>query len=185
MIVVGAALAGQVHEEPVGLAEAVSPAVAAVVIQLDTPASVPVKIPVAAGCEPYAYRVWRGTVTDVVAGPVPKGAAINVFPGDTPDLVEMSRAACLDGMIKSPLFSSYPGVPPIDGARLLVVLRWVPPYGWVESVAGAWLPPSSAPEVKAKMAARSWSPEKGTEEILCVRDADCGGKRECRETRCK
>lgn len=192
---IAAAYAGVVVNEDVGLDEVVGRAQAAVVVELGKPAMSPVKIPVPGrdgkDCGTYDFGVWRVTVKDVVAAPsgldLQPGAVINVFPGNTPELIRLSTGACVDGISKSPIFASYDGARVEDGGTLLVLLRWEAPYGWVEAVSGSWLPPAKAEAVRKKRddgrPSAAWPVERADEALLCVDDADCA-KGRCRGMRC-
>lgn len=192
---IAAAYAGVVVNEDVGLDEVVGWAQAAVVVELGTPAMIPVKIPIPGSpekdCGTYDYGVWRVTVTEVVAAPsgldLQPGAVINVYPGNTPELIRLSTTACVEGISKSPIFHRFDGAKVEDGATLLVLLQWEAPYGWVEAVAGSWVPPAKADAVRKKREAglpRAVGSDEGKPEaLLCVDDADCA-KGSCREMRC-
>lgn len=118
-------------------------------VTLETPAAVRRAYPVPGGagktCEAYDFVDYRAEVVRVVrAGKglpaLATGTRIAVVPANTPDLVDLTRRACLEGVSKSPIWPRYKkGVEPADGARVLVVLTWHEGYGWIERVDGAWL----------------------------------------------
>lgn len=141
---------GQVFTEEVSFADVARQAEVAVVVELGTPAMAPVEIPVpgdeAHDCGTYAYGRWNATIREVVFAPADAGLAVGapivVYPADTPDLIALTRRACVEGGSRSPIFARYAGAEPTDGARRIVLLRPDPTYGWLEVVAGAWLPTS-------------------------------------------
>lgn len=167
LVLIAAAHAGQVFEEPVGLDEVIDRAVAVAIVQLGTPAGTPVEIPVPpAGdrdCGTYAYGLLRVDVVEVLRAPpadrkLVVGEPIAVYYANTGDLVSLTHAACVDGTSKSPIFQSFDGDPTTDGAKRIVFLAWEDPYGWREAVSGAWLDAKKERAIRKKLAERSKEP---------------------------
>lgn len=195
-LILGIATAGQVHNEDVSLGQVAGWSLAAVVVQLETPASRSVEIPVPRaglkGCGTYAYGVHRVTVVEVLQPP-PKplslvpDQAINVFLANTGSLVDLTHRACAQGGSKSPIFERFEGDPPADGERRLVLLSYEEPYGWREAVAGSWLLETRRDELtKALEGQPVRSAPAVSGDLLCVVDADCTDGRRCGDAmRCR
>lgn len=149
---------GQVMDEQVDRDSVLSRAEIAVVVQLETPAMVHVDIPVPGAfgqsCGTYAYGKWHATVTDVLRDDGSTGHAlavgdkIDVYPADTPELIRLTREACLHGIDKSPIFERFKGEPPGDGKAIVALLRYDSHYGLLEAVSGSWLPTRDAERVR-------------------------------------
>lgn len=189
-----AAVASQVFYEELPLADVVSSADAAVIVDVGADGMRSVEIPIPGSpeksCGTYTYGVWRVTVREVVTVPrfgpaLSPGQVINVFPGNTADLIDLSRMACVEGMSVSPIFFVFHGEAVDPGDRLLVLLKWSAPYGWVEATSGSWLSPDKAGKVKNDRSDGLVVEPAPPAELLCVDDADCRGKAVCRDMRCK
>lgn len=180
------AAASLVFTEEVSFEDVVRPAAAVVLVELADPAQVHVEIPIPGrpdkGCGTYQYGVWRARVVKLVDGtgdraPPAPGQRLTIFLANTADLIRISQDACLEGISESPIFADYDGEEPKAGAQLLVPLRWQPPYGWVETVAGAWLPPAAEERVRAVRKAErrpaAGDRDAALADILCVSDDDC------------
>lgn len=140
-------------------------------------------------CGTYDYGVWTGRILRVVhpptaAGrPLVEGERIVIFPANTPDLIRLTRRACLDGVRRSPIFRRFPdGAETKGGGDYVALLRWEAPYGWVEAVAGSWLPRKAEKRVARALAGqRRRLPAVPTaadgrpqlEDLLCQSAADC------------
>lgn len=160
------ALGGQVDNEDVPLTQLLGYVrdgyATLAVVTLAAPAAVKRAYPVPGGagkkCDPYDFVEYRATVVRVVrAGKdlptLEAGKGIAVVPSNTPELVDLTRRYCLEGVSKSPIWQRFKGVQPTDGARVLVVLTWAKGYGWLERVDGAWLPASDLERVERWLAA--------------------------------
>lgn len=163
------AAASQVDYDPASLAELLAPVrsghAALALVKVGTPAATPRVYPVPGDgekrCEPYAFVEYHATIERVVTparpgsgahAPPAVGDALAIVPADTPELVDLTRRACLEGVSKSPIFRRFAGETPTDGARLLVVVTWVEGYGWTELVDGAWLAAGALPAIEKALA---------------------------------
>lgn len=176
------AVGGQVMVESVTLDEVVQRTDVAVIVELGSPAMGKVSIPVSGApekrCDPYEYGTWEVTVAEVVlpprAGPsLPVGERLTIWPSNTGMLIDLTRQACLHGTRKSPIVQRFDGIPAPDGGRALVLLRWEPPWGWVEAVGGSWLAPKDAPKLARTERPPGAAAPDGAVELACRSDADC------------
>ncbi len=176
--------ASQVFHQATPLAEVLQQTEAAVLLQLAKPAMRPVAIPVPGDdkkdCGTYSYGVWRAKVTRIVhaekASGISVGQTVVVFPADTPELIGISREACLTGMTESPIFGRFEGVKPEDNQQVLALLRWLPGYGWAEAVSGSWLAPGDARKIARKLKRRELLSNPAllpAGQTLCVVNEDC------------
>jgi hypothetical protein len=170
---------GQVFNEETTLDSVVSQSDVVVTVKLDTPAMTAVKIPVPSqkkDCGTYDYGVYTGKVAKVVAGTsLRAGERVVVFLANTPELLSLTARACEDGGSKSPIFQTFKGATPKDGATLTTFLRWSPGLGWTEAVSGAWLAKPPAPKVLKGMRTPEAFDAKArtSDSALCIVDDDC------------
>ncbi len=159
--------AGQVHDKAVTLHDVVSHTLATgggiALLEMDAKPEQPHAFAVAGQgakkCPPYAYFRWHARFVEWLAPPkggpsLAPGVGLSVVPANAPELVALERVACLEGGSKSPVFERFgEGVEPKGGQRAIAFLRHDASYGWVQTVAGAWLGPDRANHFRAKFGA--------------------------------
>lgn len=176
-----AALAGQVFDEVVPLADVLPGADALAVVTIDGP-PVDALVPVAGeGCPPRGSAVQRVVVKRVLGqgelGPaLAPGDALDVHGGSLPVMLDVASAWCTEQLSISPILPRIEGERPEPGRELVALLRWHPPIGWVELLDGAWAPAARADDLAAAWATgthRAAPDPAGFEEVACRADADC------------
>jgi hypothetical protein len=171
----------------VSLDAALSMSELVVTIQLDTPHTTKVSVPVPSPerkpekeCGSYDSYVVTGKVVEVVHPTKMRFTVVSpddrivVFPGNLAMNVDLTQRVCSDGTSKSPIYDHFASPAPLeDGAVRTALLRWQNGYGWTEAVAGSWLDkPPSQPKLAA-VDRMHFEADPARHDALCVTAADC------------